>query len=414
MSVSRTLSIFDPELAACIAGEEALQRETLQMTASESLQSLVTLELSACAFANRTAVGTPGNQRLTGAGQAEALERLAAARACRIFGADHADLTTCSGSVANFCAYGAVMQPGDTVLALDPAAGAHQSHGGAKNISSKLYRFSFFGLDRETLDIGYAEAERLARELHPKLIVIGSSAYPRKIDYEKLARIAHENGAYLMADIAHFTGLVAAGLSPNPFPHADIVTASTAKTLCGPRSGFVMCRASLADAVEKSIYPGHMASVHLQTVAAMAYALGQAETPGFAALMGRVVENAQALCAALQERGFGIFTGGTDCHMFLADLRPFGVDGASFARVLEQAGILVNSKAIPFDPSAAPMGIRVGTTVLTQLGMGPGEMEEIAGLFLALAQAPEDGRVLEQVSARVLLLARRFTKEVQA
>jgi len=231
----------------------------------------------------------------------------------------------------------------------------------------------------------------------PKLIVVGSAAYPRKIDYERLSRIAHENGAYLMADVAHFTGLIAAGLSPNPFPHADLVTGSTTKTLCGPHSGFVMCRSSLAGAVEQSIYPGHVASLHLQTVAAMAYALGQAETPEFAGLMGRVVKNAQHLCAALQERGFGIFTGGTDCHMFLADLRPFGVDGITYARRLEEAGILVNSKAIPFDPSPVPMGIRAGTTVLTQQDLGPDEMETIADLYLAIAEAPYDARVLQQV-----------------
>ena len=411
MSVSDRLSIFDPELSACIAAEEKYHRQTLQMIASESLQSIVTLDVTTCAFANRTAVGNIGNQRLKGAKYADELEQLAAARACRIFGADHANLTAYSGSMANFCAYGAVMQPGDTALALDPAAGAHQSHGGAKNITSKLYDFHFFGLDRDTLDIDYAEADRLTRALHPKLIVIGSAAYPRKIDYARLADIAHENGAYLMADVAHFTGLIAAGLSPNPFPHADIVTGSTTKTLCGPHSGFVMCKAALRDAVERSIYPGHVASLHLQTVAAMAYALGQAEKPEFAALMGRVVENAQHLCAALRERGFSIFTGGTDCHMFLADLHPFGIDGAYFADRLEKAGILVNSKALPFDESPKPMGIRAGTTVLTQLGMGKAEMEQIADLFLALAKAPEDDAVLEAVRTRVRLLMSRFWHE---
>lgn len=405
MEISQLLSALDPELSRCIAQEEQYQKNTLQLIASESLQSEETLLAAACAFANRTAVGNIGNQRLKGAKYADALEQLAAERACRIFGADHANLTPYSGSMANFCAYGAVMQPGDTALALDPAAGAHQSHGGAKNITSKMYRFSFFGLDRETLDIDYGEADRLARELHPKLIVVGSAAYPRKIDYARLSRIAHENGAYLMADIAHFTGLVAAGLSPNPIPHADIVTGSTTKTLCGPHSGFVMCSAALCEAVEKSIYPGHVASLHLQTVAAMAFALQQSQTPAFRKLMGRVVDNAQYLCKALENRGFGIFTGGTDCHMFLADLTPFGIDGKLFADLLEKAGILVNSKALPFDKSPLPMGIRAGTTVLTQRGMGHGEMDEAADLLLALAKDP---KCLETVKQKAQALAMRF------
>lgn len=399
---------LDGALFACLQGEMERQKYGLEMIASESIQPKMALEIAGGVFNNKTAVGNPGNQRLQGSQYAEQLERLAAERACAIFGAEHANMTPYSGTVANFCAYGAVLEPGDTVLAMDPVTGAHQSHGGSKNLSSKLYEFHFFGLDPKTLDIDYADAAQKARELRPKLIVIGSAAYPRRIDYARLADIAHENGALLMADIAHFTGLVAAGLSPNPVPYADIVTASTTKTMCGPHSGFIMCRASLAERVEKSVYPGFVASLHLQTIAAMAYALGRSQRAEFGALMARVLSNAQALCKALQKRGFSIFTGGTDCHMFLLELYGFGIDGVRFSALLEELGITVNSKGIPFDPSPVAMGVRMGTTVLSQRGMGDAEMEEIAEILYLAATHPEDGEMLGDLKGRVRSLAERF------
>lgn len=403
-----SLRALDGELFDCLQGEAERQKYGLEMIASESMQPRMALELAGSVFNNKTAVGNPGNQRLQGSQYAERLERLAAARACAIFGADHANMTTYSGTVANFCAYAAVLKPGDRVLAMDPVTGAHQSHGGGKNISSKLYEFHFFGLDQKTLKIDYAEAERKARALSPKLIVIGSAAYPRRIDYARLAEIAHGNGALLMADIAHFTGLVAAGLSPNPVPYADIVTGSTTKTMCGPHSGFVMCSKTLAAAVESSIYPGYVASLHLQTVAAMAYALGHSQTAEFKALMERVISNAQALCKALKEKGFSIFTDGTDCHMLLLELHAFGIDGVRFSALLEKIGITVNSKGIPFDPSPVAMGVRMGTTVLSQRGMGDREMEEIAQILYLAATHPEDGEMLCNLKARVRDLAERL------
>ena len=405
---SYQMSEIDEALLSCLRAEETRQRESLEMVASESIQPRAALRLAGSAFNNKTAVGRVGNQRLLGSQYADRLERLAAERACEIFGAEHANLTTYSGSVANFCAYASVLKPGDAVLAMEPSSGSHQSHGGSKNISAKLYDFSFFGLKPDTLEIDYEGAARLAAERRPRLIVVGSAAYPRRFDYERLAHIAHQNGALLMVDIAHFTGLVAAGLSPNPVPYADIVTGSTTKTMCGPHSGFIMCKDALAQTVEEGIYPGYVASLHLQTVAAMAYALQRSQTAEFKALMTRVVDNASALCRALERRGFGIFTGGTDCHMLLVELHRFGVDGVRFANALESIGITTNSKGIPFDPSPVAMGIRAGTTVLSQRGMGEAEMDRIAELFLQVALHYTDERVLDALRGEVGALCRAF------
>ncbi|MBQ7726097.1 MAG: serine hydroxymethyltransferase, partial [Clostridia bacterium] len=376
----------DPELADLLNKEGERQKNSLEMIASESVQPAVALWLAGSAFNNKTAVGNLEKQRLKGSELAGELERLVANRACNLFGADHAIVTTYSGSVANYCAYAAFLAPGDRVLAMEPSAGAHQTHGGAKNISSRIYRFEYFGLHPETLLIDYDEAERIAMEFRPKLMVVGSAAYSRKIDYERLAGIAHRAGAVFMTDIAHFTGLIAAGLSSNPVPYADVITASTTKTMCGPHSAFIMCKKKYADAVDGSVYPGVVSSLHLQTIAAMGYALRRAATGKFRDLMRRVVENAQTFCEALKRRGFGIVTGGTDCHMFVADLRPFGTDCERLADLMQDVGITVNTKSIPHDPSPVAGGLRAGTTVLTQRGMGPCEMEEIADLWLALVR----------------------------
>ena len=283
--------------------------------------------------------------------------------------------------MANFCAYSAVCNFGDKILALDPSVGAHQSHGGKKNVSSKMYNFEYFGLNKQTLDIDYDYANEITKKFKPKLIVVGSAAYPRQINYKKLSEIAKNNGAYLMADIAHFSGLIAGGVSNNPFPYADIVTASCTKTMCGPHTGFIMCKKELANNVQNSVYPGNVASLHLQTIAAIAYTVERSKNPEFKNLMNQVVLNAKQLCKKLIEKGFGVFTGGTDCHIILVDLKPYNVTGEDFANTLEKIGIGVNSKGIPFDESPVAMGIRVGTTVLTQRGMKEGDMEEIAEIY---------------------------------
>ena len=398
----------DAELFECLSLEEQRQENNLEMIASESIQPSATLAIAGSIFNNKTAVGLPAKQRLKGSQYAAKLELLAAKRACEVFGADHANMLPYSGSMANYCAYSAVLSLGDRVLSMNPVAGAHQTHGAAANVSSKMYAFEYFGLDPETLLIDYDEAEKKAREFRPKLMVVGSAAYSRDIDFKRLADIAHENGAYLMCDIAHFSGLIAAGVSPSPVPYADIVTASTTKTMCGPHSGFIMCKKELAEAVDKSVYPGNVASLHLQTIAAMTYALGASQTEEFRALMTKVVENSKYFCEALKKRGFGIVTGGTDCHMFVADLRPFGCDCEQIADVFEQIGITVNTKGIPFDDSVKPRGLRAGTTVLTQRGFDFAALDEVADIWLAVVKAPEDEAVLAEAKAKVLDLTRRF------
>ena len=395
------LQFIDPELYECLRAEENHQATELEMVASESIQPREALFLAGSAFNNKTAVGPIGNQRLEGSQFADQLERMAARRACEVFGAEHANMTTYSGSVANFCAYEAVLVPGDAVLALDPSTGSHQSHGGKGNVSSRTYRFSYFGLKEDTLEVDYEGAEQIAKQVHPKLIVIGSAAYPRNFNFPRLAQIAHDNGALLMVDIAHFSGLIAAGISPNPVPDADIVTASTTKTMCGPHSGFIMCKEAYAKQVEASIYPGHVASLHLQTIAAMTYALKRSQTEEFRALMRQVVRNASYLSEVLQRKGFAVFTGGTDCHMFLLDVRPFGLDGAMFSKALSRAGISVNSKKLPFEEGSLPGGIRLGTTVLTQRGMKEAQMEEVAQLLYRMAKEKCSDEVIEKVRERV-------------
>ena len=406
--INKNVMLRDEELYQCLRAEEQRQSRDLEMIASESIQDAEALMLAGSVFNNKTAVGSIGNQRLQGSEYADMLERLAAKRACEIFGAEHANMTTYSGSVANFCAYSAVLKPGDPVVALSSEVGAHQSHGGGKNISSSFYKFRYFGLERDTFEIDYNEAESIVREHKPKLLVIGSAAYPRNLNFRRLAEIAHQNGALLMVDIAHFTGLIAAGITPNPVPYADIVTASTTKTMCGPHSGFIMCKKRYAKQVEESIYPGYIASYHLQTIAAMSYALWRSQTTEFRQMMGQVVRNAQHLCRELQERGFGIFTGGTDCHMFLLDVKPMGLNGIQFADSLNQAHINVNSKSIPFENTTVPGGVRVGTTVLTQRGMKEREMEEIADIFYLLAEQKCSEKAIKEAGDKVLCLSQKF------
>ena len=398
----------DPELAACVLKETRRQEENLEMIASESIQSRELRWLAGSVFNNKTAVGGPGNQRLMGSQYAEELERLAAKRACEVFGAEHANMLPYSGSTANYCVYTALLKPGDRVLAMDPATGAHQTHGAKANVSAQFYDFAYFGLNPETMRIDYEEAKRKAKEWKPKLIVVGSAAYARKIDYQRLAEIAHEEGALLMVDVAHFSGLIAAGVSPNPVPYADVVTASATKTMCGPHTGFILCKKQYQELIDRSVYPAYLSSLHLQTIAATAYALKQSQTSTFQQLMKQVIENAQALCEALTKRGFGIVSGGTDCHMFVADLRPFAVDCKKIAEVMQEVGITVNTKGIPFDDSPAPRGLRAGTTVLPQRGFDFAALDEVADIWLDVVKAPDDASVIASAKARVLDLARRF------
>jgi len=371
----------DPELYEILCGEETRQRETLDMIASESIQDEVSLALSGSAFCSKTAVGNVGKQRLGGSEYADALEKLAAERACRVFGAEHANMLSYSGTVANLCVYDALLSPHDSVLALDPEMGSHASHGRKEHISARFYDFHHFGVDPETQTFDFDALERHLETDCPRLVVIGSSSYPRAFDFERIARTVHAHGAWLMVDMAHFSGLVAAGLAENPVKYADVVTASATKTMCGCHTGYILCRKELAERIDRGVYPGVVASMHLQTVAAAAWVMKKSQTAEFRETMRKTLENARDLAAFLQERGFGILTGGTDCHMFVADLRPLGKNGVELTETLEQIGISVNTKGIPWDTSKVPNGIRAGCTVLTQRDFGRAEMETIADLF---------------------------------
>lgn len=401
------LLAFDPELASLLCREEARQEDTLDMMASESIQDDLTLRLGASAFAGKTAVGLPGKQRLLGSDIIDQLEELAARRACELFGAEHANMLPYSGTVANLCVYDGLLAPGDRVLALDPEHGSHASHGRGVHLSSRIYDFIHFGVDKITQLVDYDALDRLAREVKPKLLLVGSSSYPRLFDYARLAQIACGVGAYLMVDMAHTTGLVAAGVIPSPVPHAHVVTASCTKTMCGAHTGFILCKKEVADRVDRGVYPGVLASMHPQTIAQTAWAMKKASAPAFKREMERLLQNTKRLCRALTLRGIPLLTGGSDCHMLVIDLRKLGVDGVTLGNRLSEIGIWVNSKNIPHDKSPLSMGIRLGCTVATQRGMGEDEMETIADL-IARAVKGFDETERESLREEVTALCRTF------
>ncbi len=380
----------DYELYKLIKGEENLQKTTLNMIASDSLQDDVSLALQGSAFCNKTAVGLPGNQRLGGGEYADKLEILAAKRACELFGADHANMLTYSGTVANLCVYNALVNIGDTILALDTDHGSHASHGRKGHISGEMYNFVHFGLDHKTGLFNYDIFDKAVKDNAPQLVVIGVSAYSRHIDYKRIADITHKSGALLLVDMAHTSGLVAAGVMDNPVKYADVVSGSATKTMCGCHTGYILCKRELADKIDKGVYPGVTASMHLQTVAAVAYAMKKAKTPEFKELMQNIVNNARTLSDALIAQGFDVLTGGTDCHMFTLDLRPFDIDAVTYLAKLEKIGISANTKSIPYDDSKVARGVRMGTIIATQQGMGEKEMHVIADIMKKAVTASDD------------------------
>ena len=399
---------YDPELYDLICREQHRQEQTLELIASESIQSPELLEINACAFNNKTAVGPIGEQELMGSEIAEELMKLTAERACRAFGADHANIQPYSGSTANFSVFAACLKAGDLILSMRPDQGSHPTHGASNNIVSQLYQHAFYSIDREKQTINYAELERMANELHPKLIIAGGSAYSQLIDFERIHHIAKSVGAYFMVDMAHQSGLIAAGVIPSPVPWADFCSSSTTKTICGPRSGFVLCKAEHAEMLDHGVHPGLIASLHLQTMAAMAYTFLHATTPAFRETMQRTVDNAAALCEALQRRGFDILSGGTKTHLMVADMRGKGLAGQAFADALERVRISVNAVPIAYDPSPIANGVRIGCTVTAQRGMAQAEMDQIADIMARIAAAPEDVAVLETCAREVTALTQRF------
>ncbi|MDI9388286.1 MAG: serine hydroxymethyltransferase [Synergistota bacterium] len=406
----RHTRMSDPELYGIVAEELDRQEKNIEMIASESTESEELLELSGCVFANKTTEGYPGARFQAGSQVADKMERLGVERAKALYGADHANLQPYSGSTANYSVYAAVLKPGDVVLGMRLDHGGHLTHGSPANFMSKFYNFASYGLSEKTEQIDYDELESLARERRPRLIIAGGSAYPRLIDYERISGIARSVGALFMVDMAHVAGLVAAKVIPSPVPHADFVTSSTTKTLCGPRGGMVLCRAEHAKALDRGVFPGAISSIHLNIMAAKTWLFKHAAGAEFREVMLRVVDNARVLADELARRGFRVISGGTDNHIVLLDLRSKGITGKLFQDALEYVGITINKNMIPADPEkpSVTSGVRIGTTSVSQRGLGAPEIGRIAAMMDRVADAPEDRGVLDACRSEALELIAAF------
>jgi glycine hydroxymethyltransferase len=377
------LADVDPEIAAVLDAELRRQQGTLEMIASENFVPQAVLEAVGSVLTNKYAEGYPGRRYYGGCEEVDVAEQLAIDRAMSLFGAEHANVQAHAGAQANNAAYMALLEPGDTIMGMALDHGGHLTHGMPLNVSGKLYEIVAYHVRREDMRVDMDEVERLAGEHRPKLIVAGWSAYSRHLDFGAFRQIADSVGAKLMVDMAHFAGLVAAGEHPTPVSHADVVTTTIHKTLCGPRSGMILCREEHAQAIDKAIFPGQQGGPLMHTIAAKAVALRIAATEQFRARQRQTIANARALAAELEANGVPVLTGGTDVHLVLVDLTPSGLDGKTAETRLEEVGITVNRNAIPFDerPPMNPSGLRIGTPALTTRGMVEDDMTEIAAVI---------------------------------
>ncbi len=411
-SFDSTLEQSDPEIARALQDEVLRQHEGLEMIASENFVSRAVLEASGSVFTNKYAEGYPGKRYYGGCEFADVAEDLARERARQLFGAEHVNVQPHSGSQANAAAYMAAIQPGDGILGLDLAHGGHLTHGHKLSFSGKLYRVASYKVRPDTETIDYDELESIAVAEKPKLLIGGGSAYPRQFDFPRMRQIADKVGAKLLIDMAHFAGLVAGGAHPSPVPHADIVTTTTHKTLRGPRSGMILCKAELAAGIDRSVFPGQQGGPLVHVIAAKAVAFGEALRPEFRTYAAQIVTNAKALAEALMAHGFRVISGGTDTHVVLIDVFASGAGplGSEAEHALGLAGITVNKNAIPYDtnPPLKPSGIRLGTPALTTRGMGTEEMRTIAAWIAeALAYRTDESR-LRNIRGRVRELADDF------
>jgi glycine hydroxymethyltransferase len=406
---SAHLTEVDPEIAAVLDAELHRQQRTLEMIASENFVPQAVLEAVGSVLTNKYAEGYPGRRYYGGCEEVDVAEQLAIDRAKELFGAEHANVQAHSGAQANNAAYMALLEPGDTFLGLALDHGGHLSHGMKINVSGKLYNPIPYHVSRDDYRVDMDELQRLADEHRPALIVAGWSAYPRQLDFAAFREVADSVGAKLMVDMAHFAGLVAAGEHPNPVEHADVVTTTIHKTLCGPRSGLIFCREEHAKAIDKAVFPGQQGGPLMHTIAAKAVALHIAASEQFRQRQRQTIANARALAAGLEAGGIPVLTGGTDVHLVLVDLTPTGLDGQTAEDRLEEVGITVNRNAIPFDerPPMNPSGLRIGTPALTTRGMGEDEMTEIAAV-IANALSDEFESAKDDLSARTGALMDRF------
>ena len=398
------LKTADPEVYAAMEKELDRQKYGIELIASENFASPAVMQAMGTILTNKYAEGYPGKRYYGGCVNVDVVEDIARDRACKLFGAEHANVQPHSGAQANLAVYFALLKPGDTVLGMSLAHGGHLTHGSPVNMSGSFFNFIPYGVSDETGTIDYEELEKLAKEHNPKLIVAGASAYPRVIDFERIAAIAKSVGALFMVDMAHIAGLVAAGLHPSPVPHADIVTTTTHKTLRGPRGGMILCREELAKAIDKAIFPGTQGGPLMHIIAAKAVCFGEALEPSFKDYQAQVIKNAKALEKALLSEGFHLVSGGTDNHLLLLDLRPFGITGKEMEARLDEVHITVNKNAIPNDPEKpfVTSGIRVGTPAATTRGFVEEDMIEIASIMKLCATDFENNK--DAMIARVKAL----------
>jgi glycine hydroxymethyltransferase len=401
----------DPEVAGLIEEEIARQNDGIELIASENFVSPAVLEAMGSPLTNKYAEGLPGKRYYGGCEVVDKIEQLAIDRAKQLFGADHANVQPHSGASANMAAYMALLDPGDKVMGMRLDQGGHLTHGSPVNFSGRLYDFVAYGVDDETETLDYDRVRDLARRERPKMIVAGATAYPRIIDFAAFRQIADEVGALFLVDAAHIAGLIVGGAHPSPAPYADIITLTTHKTLRGPRAGCILCREEYAAAIDKAVFPGLQGGPLMHVIAAKAVAFHEAAQPGFREYAAGIVRNAQALASGLDGEGFRIVSGGTDNHLMLVDLRPFGVTGKQAQEALDGAGITVNKNAIPNDPEKpfVTSGLRLGTAAVTTAGMGEPEMAEISSLIATVLRKTGDDVVAGDVRDAAARLCSKYT-----
>jgi glycine hydroxymethyltransferase len=408
--IQEYVALQDPEVARAIQLEEGRQEKKIELIASENFVSRAVMAAQGSVLTNKYAEGYPGKRYYGGCEYVDVVEDLARERVKKLFGAEHANVQPHSGAQANTAVYFAILKPGDTVLGMNLAHGGHLTHGSPVNLSGIYYNFVDYGVTKDSELLDYEELRRLAREHRPKLIVGGASAYPRQIDFRLMREIADEVGAYLMVDMAHIAGLVAAGLHPSPIPYAHFVTTTTHKTLRGPRGGLILCGQEFAQKIDKAIFPGIQGGPLMHVIAAKAVAFGEALQPEFKAYQQQIMHNAQALAKGFLARGFRLVSGGTDNHLVLLDMRSKGLTGKAAEKILDDVGITVNKNTIPFDPESpfVTSGIRIGSPAVTTRGMKEPEMDKIAEAIDLALTAGENREKLQQAAGIVADLCAKF------
>ncbi|MCP8967918.1 serine hydroxymethyltransferase [Ectobacillus ponti] len=401
----------DVKVFEAIQAELGRQRDKIELIASENFVSQAVMEAQGSVLTNKYAEGYPGKRYYGGCEHVDVAEDIARDRAKEIFGAEHVNVQPHSGAQANMAVYFTVLKPGDTVLGMNLSHGGHLTHGSPVNFSGVQYNFVEYGVDQETHRINYEDVRQKALEHKPKMIVAGASAYPREIDFAKFREIADEVGAYLMVDMAHIAGLVAAGLHPSPVPHAHFVTTTTHKTLRGPRGGMILCKEEFGKAIDKSIFPGIQGGPLMHVIAAKAVSFGEALQDSFKEYAQSIVSNAQRLAEGLQKEGLTLVSGGTDNHLVLIDVRNLNLTGKVAEHVLDEVGITVNKNTIPFDPASpfVTSGVRIGTAAVTSRGFGLEDMDEIASIIAYTLKNHDNEAALKEAEARVSALTAKFT-----